>query len=112
MSKKTNETVSERLKDIMQYGLGTYTGMITIIVGYLTLLILFLGSFSKPVADLFGGPLLPVDLDPDDGPIHFPYRYLDGSDSWTDNYRNRVIDDIPASYVGSPIDMSFGVDPE
>jgi hypothetical protein len=26
-----------------------------------------------------------VDLDPDDGPIHLPYRYLDGDDTWTDD---------------------------
>ncbi len=50
-----------------------------------------------------------VDLDPDDGPIHFPYRYLDGDDTWTNDYRNRVIDNFPAVTPGSPVDNSFSV---
>jgi len=52
-----------------------------------------------------------VDLDPDDGPIHFPYRYLDGEDTWTNTYRNRVIDNVPAppSGTSTPTNHNFGV---
>jgi hypothetical protein len=51
-----------------------------------------------------------VDLDPDDGPLHFPYRYLDGDDTWANSYENRVVDDNPASTPGSPGDYSFYVE--
>jgi len=50
-----------------------------------------------------------VDLDPDDGPIHFPYWYLDGYDTWTNDYDGRVIDDNPASSPGTPANYSFDV---
>jgi len=60
------------------------------------------------IYDASGG-CVDVDLDPDDGPIHFPYRYLDGDDTWTNNYRNRVIDNFPAVTPGSPVDYSFSV---
>ena len=50
-----------------------------------------------------------VDLDPDDGPIHFPYRYLDGDDTWSSDYENRVIDDNPSSTTSSPVNYSFSV---
>jgi len=52
-----------------------------------------------------------VDLDPDDGPIHFPYRYLDGEDTWTNTYRNRVIDNVPAppSGTSTPTNHNFGI---
>lgn len=51
-----------------------------------------------------------VDLDPDDGPVHFPYRYLDGDDTWTSDYESRVIDDVPAVSTGTP--SNYGVEVE
>jgi hypothetical protein len=56
------------------------------------------------------GGCVDVDLDPDDGPIHFPYRYLDGDDTWANSYKNRVVDDNPASTPGSPDNYSFYVE--
>jgi len=51
-----------------------------------------------------------VDLDTDDGPIHFPYRYLDGDDSWNSNYKDMVIDDVPSSTPGTPSNYGFNVE--
>ncbi len=49
-----------------------------------------------------------VDSDPDFGPPHTA-RDLDGHDDWNSSYRNRVIDDNPASTPGTPVDLPFGV---
>ncbi|MHA1221884.1 MAG: hypothetical protein ACTSP3_01235 [Candidatus Heimdallarchaeaceae archaeon] len=46
-----------------KYGFGTYKGLVTFIIAYLTLAILFLGTFSQPVIDIFGRALLPIHLD-------------------------------------------------
>jgi hypothetical protein len=35
--------------------------------------------------------------------------WLDGYDTWSSSYRNRVIDDCPVSNPGSPDDYSFDV---
>ena len=51
-----------------------------------------------------------MDFYPDSGPIHFPYRYLDGDDTWTDDYKNRVVDDVPAVSTGTP--SNYGVEVE
>jgi len=45
---------------------------------------------------------------PDYGPP-FVARDLDGDDTWTNDYRDRVIDDVPSSSPGTPNDYSFGI---
>jgi hypothetical protein len=47
------------------------------------------------------------DADPDECPCTF--YALDGHDSWGSDYRNRVIDSVPASNPGPPTDYSFSV---
>jgi len=47
------------------------------------------------------------DIDPDDCPCDF--YALDGDDSWGNNYRNRVIDNVPASNPGAPTNYSSNV---
>jgi len=60
------------------------------------------------IYDASGG-CVDVDFYPDSGPIHFPYCYLDGDDTWTNKYKDRVVDDVPASTPGTPVNYSFGV---
>ena len=53
---------------------------------------------SDDIYDASGGTV-DVDGTPDAAP-HTSTRYLDGDDTWTDDYRDRVIDDDPASSPG------------
>ncbi|MCP4678618.1 MAG: hypothetical protein GY854_24520 [Deltaproteobacteria bacterium] len=66
-------------------------------------------SFARVNNNLFdaSGGQVDVDTDPDDCPPHTP-RDLDGNDTWTNDYRNRVIDDNPSSNPGtlSPYSLS------
>ncbi|MHA1317941.1 MAG: hypothetical protein ACTSQ6_10540 [Candidatus Heimdallarchaeaceae archaeon] len=59
---ETKENLSLRIKNIFNYGFGTYTGLITFIIAYLILVILFLGSFSEPVEKILGFSLINIDL--------------------------------------------------
>ena len=43
------------------YG-GTFKGMITFTIVYLFVIVLFLSTFSQPIVDLFGAPLLPFEF--------------------------------------------------
>ncbi len=56
------ESLSLRIKNIFNYGFGTYTGLITFIIAYLILVILFLGSFSEPVKKILGFSLININL--------------------------------------------------
>ena len=51
-----------------------------------------------------------VDLDPDDGPIHL-YGNLNGDDTWTNAYAEKVIDREPNDYgdPSIPLDYTFNV---
>ncbi len=67
-------------------------------------------GFTRLANQIFDGSGGQVDVDPnrDYGPPHTAYD-LNGFDSWPASYRDRVIDDIPASLPGAPADHSFGV---
>ncbi|MHA1928349.1 MAG: hypothetical protein ACTSV2_07195 [Candidatus Thorarchaeota archaeon] len=52
-----------RLKGFAKW-LGSYKGLITATIVYEFCLIAFLGSFSEPVVQMFGAPLIPIILDP------------------------------------------------
>jgi hypothetical protein len=60
------------------------------------------------IYDASGGQV-DTDSDPDTLPAGTP-RDLDGDDSWTASYRNRVIDDNPVSNPGTPTAESFDVE--
>ncbi|MFW9854586.1 MAG: hypothetical protein ACFFFG_05980 [Candidatus Thorarchaeota archaeon] len=51
------------LRSKINYGFGTYRGLLTITIVYEFILILTLGSFSEPMVNLLGAPLLPITLD-------------------------------------------------
>jgi len=57
--------------------------------------------------DIYDASVGRVDADdtPDAAP-HFT-EYLDGDDTWTDDYRGRVIDNEPASSPGTPGNHAF-----
>jgi hypothetical protein len=67
-------------------------------------------GFTRLGGQIFDGSGGQVDndTDADFGPPHTPYD-LDGNDSWTASYRDRVIDDNPVSTPGTPTDYTFGV---
>ncbi|MHA1869238.1 MAG: hypothetical protein ACTSXD_14450 [Candidatus Heimdallarchaeaceae archaeon] len=56
------ENISLRIKIIFNYGFGTYTGLITFVIAYLILVILFLGSFSEPVQKILVFSLINLNL--------------------------------------------------
>jgi len=60
-------------------------------------------------SDIFdaSGGRVDVDGDPDGSPHNA--RYLDGNDTWSNDYAGRVIDDNPPSNPASPVNYSFGV---
>lgn len=62
---------------------------------------------SGQIYDGSGGQV-DVDTDPDACSSNIP-RDLDGNDSWTNSYRTRVIDDVPASNPDPPANYNFGV---
>ena len=66
MSNKESDegkTFSGRFQGMFKYGFGTYKGLVTLIIAYLTLAILFLGTFSQPIVEIFGKPIIPIVLD-------------------------------------------------
>ncbi len=66
MSNKESDkgkTFTGRFQGMLKYGFGTYKGLVTLIIAYLTLAILFLGTFSQPIIEIFGKPLIPIVLD-------------------------------------------------
>ncbi len=54
--------ILDSIRHKIYYGL-TYKGLITFTIVYEFCLILFLSTFSKPITQLFGGPLLPIVLE-------------------------------------------------
>lgn len=63
MNAETNEKgLRNWLRPKIFYGL-TYKGFITFTIVYEFYLILFLNTLSKPITQLFGGPLLPIVLE-------------------------------------------------
>jgi hypothetical protein len=65
-------------------------------------------GFSRLNGLIYDGSGGQVDVggDPDFGPPHTPWD-LDGADSWTGNYKGKVIDNVPASYPGTPTPYQF-----
>jgi len=61
---------------------------------------------GNDIYDASGGQV-DVDGDPDGAP--HTARDLDGDDTWTNDYDDRVIDDNPSSSPGSPTNYSFTV---
>lgn len=57
------KTFIGRFQGMFKYGFGTYKGLVTVIITYLTLAILFLGTFSQPIVEIFGKPIKPIVLD-------------------------------------------------
>lgn len=51
--------------------------------------------------------IVDVDSNPDEGPV--THRLLDGRDTWDSSYKDRVIDDNPASSPGTPFPCNFDV---
>jgi hypothetical protein len=72
-------------------------------------------GFGNHAFTLLGGQIydgsggqVDADADPDDAPAGSP-RDLDGDDSWNASYRTRVIDNVPASFPGTPTVFAFTV---
>jgi len=67
-------------------------------------------AFTTLSGQIFDGSGGQVDIDgnPDDLPAGQPHE-LDGDDSWLNLYRDRVIDDVPASSPGTPTIQTFTV---
>ena len=59
------------------------------------------------IFDASGGQV-DIDDDPDYGPPHEAHE-LDGEDNWNNDYKDRVIDNVPASSPSTPTTYSFGV---
>ena len=57
------KTYSGRFQGMLKYGFGTYKGLVTLIIAYLTLAILFLSTFSQPIVEILGKPIIPIVLD-------------------------------------------------
>jgi len=66
-------------------------------------------AFARLSGDIYdaSGGQVDVDGTPDAAP--HTSRSLDGDDTWTDDYRDRVIDDDPASSPGTPTPYAFSV---
>jgi hypothetical protein len=58
------------------------------------------------ILDASGGQV-DIDGDPDGSPV--TAWDLDGDDTWPASYQSRVIDNIPASTPGAPVNHTFGV---
>ena len=66
-------------------------------------------AFSMLGSDIFDGSGGKVDVDADpDGAPHTAH-ILDGNDTWTNNYKNRVIDNNPPSSPTNPTNYNFTV---
>ena len=67
-------------------------------------------AFARLAGQIYDGSGGQVDTDgdPDGLPAGSPWA-LDGDDSWLATYRDRVIDNLPASSPGTPTVYTFGV---
>ncbi len=67
-------------------------------------------GFTRVAGQIYDGSggQVDADLNPD-ACTAVSARLLDGNDSWTSNYKNRVIDDDPSSSTSAPADYGFSV---
>jgi hypothetical protein len=67
-------------------------------------------GFTRLGGDIYdaSGGQVDDDANPDEAP--HTARELDGDDTWSSDYDDRVIDDVPSSSPGTPANHSFGVE--